>query len=114
MITGGVLVLFVFMFFGKQVSRLFGGRARPIKHGAKWYKDKGRPLPQRLTKSGRSIPRSAGKGSGSGSRKGYPKVGGGYIPYKRNKDGSIKKAAFVAGTVAAKRRMSQIRKLRTG
>jgi hypothetical protein len=44
--------------------------------------------------------------------KGYPKYGGGFIPFVRNKDGSIKKAKFVSGTLAAHNYMKNLRKSR--
>jgi len=62
------------------------------------------------TRSTKRIPRSVGTRKASG--KGYPAVGGGYIPYKYNKDGTIKKAWQVGGTVAAKSRMRNLRKKR--
>lgn len=118
-------IVLVSSVFKRQISRLLGIRKKPIKHGAAWYRTHKRPLPQRL-KSGRSFPRSVGTKSPrrkaatrnkpaarrSTSGRGYPAAGGGYIPFKRNKDGSIKKAAFVGGTLAAKRRMAQLRKQR--
>ena len=41
---------------------------------------------------------------------GYAAAGGGTIPYKYNKDGTVKKAWQVGGTLAAKQRMSRLRK----
>lgn len=62
------------------------------------------------TRRRKSLPRSVGTRKASG--KGYPAAGGGYIPYKYNKDGTIKKAWQVGGTVAAKSRMRNLRKKR--
>lgn len=56
------------------------------------------------------LPRSVGMHKISG--RGYPKYGGGHIPFKHNKDGSIKKAKFVAGTVAAHNYMRSLRRNR--
>jgi len=44
--------------------------------------------------------------------RGYPAPGGGYIPYKYNKDGTLKKAWQVGGTLAARNRMRRLRKNR--
>lgn len=100
-------ILLLSMLFGKQARRLFSPPRRRRR----------RPVIKKTIRRRRSsrtnrrpLPRSVGMSRASG--KGYPKVGGGYIPFKRNKDGTIKKAAFVKGTVAAKRRMSQLRKKR--
>jgi hypothetical protein len=57
--------------------------------------------------------RQAVKSSGgTGNKKGYAAPGGGTIPFKYNKNGTIKQAQFVAGTLAAKRRMAALRKNR--
>jgi hypothetical protein len=44
------------------------------------------------------------------SGKGYAAAGGGIIPFKYNKDGSVKKAWQVGGTVAARQRMARLRR----
>ncbi len=44
--------------------------------------------------------------------KGYAAAGGGTIPLQFNKDGSVKKAWQVRGTVAARQRMQRLRKSR--
>jgi len=111
-ISALVVLVFVFLIFPKQVKRIFGGRP----HADSWYTKAAREKrvlkkagkTKSKTKSGKALPRSAGKGSG----KGYPKVGGGFVPFVKNKDGSIKKAAFVSGTIAARNRMKKIRKMK--
>lgn len=115
----GIALAAIFIFFPK----ILRGSTRRVKHGPSWYLQRGKPLPQRLIgKSGKPIPRSVGirrantqrasGGSSGGSAKGYAAVGGGTIPFKYNKDGSVKKAWQVAGTLAAKQRMSRLRKNR--
>jgi len=114
-ISALVVIVFVFLFF----PRLFKGLAgrKRIKHRPGWKFAKSNPRaitkPRKRrtggTRSGKPIPRSVGTRS---SKKGYPKAGGGYIPFKKNKDGSIKKAWQVGGTVAAKSRMSKLRRAR--
>ena len=92
--------------FGKPLRRMFAPARRKRRRSVK-------PVARRRTRTRinrRPLPRSVGTRRAKG--RGYPKAGGGYIPYKKNKDGSIKKAAFVAGTLAAKRRMASLRKRR--
>lgn len=103
----GLLLAVVILFFGKPLKRILFGTRR-IKHRRKYLVQKGRTVTRSRRRTiGRPLPRSVGTGT-----KGYPAAGGGYIPFVRNKDGSIKKAQFVGGTLAAKRRMAQLRKNR--
>lgn len=104
----GLLLVIVFLLFGRQVKRLLFGTRR-VKH----RKPKAivRRIRSRRARTMRKpLPRSVGMHKVSG--RGYPKAGGGYVPFKKNKDGSIKKAWQVAGTVAAKSRMSKLRRAR--
>jgi hypothetical protein len=55
---------------------------------------------------------AAARSAAPAGRKGYAAAGGGTIPFKYNKNGTIKSAQFVAGTLAAKRRMASLRKNR--
>jgi hypothetical protein len=96
------------MIFGSPVRRR--RRTRPVKVKTVVRGNRSRVVRRNTTRSGRPLPRSAGRSRGSS--KGYPAAGGGTIPFKYNKDGSIKKAQFVAGTLAAKRRMAALRKNR--
>jgi hypothetical protein len=105
----GIGLVLIIVFFGTGVKKLFGGRLR-IRHRRKVYATPRRRTRRTSKTMRRSLPRSVGTQRASG--KGYPKVGGGYIPFKRNKNGSIKKAQFVSGTVAAKRRMAALRRAR--
>jgi hypothetical protein len=86
------------LFFGKLFRRRAPRRRRRVVS---------KPAARR-TSTRRTMPRSVGTSRG----KGYPAAGGGTIPFKYNKDGTIKKAQFVAGTLAAKRRMATLRKNR--
>ena len=114
-ISALVGIVFIFLFFPRLFKGLTGKRR--VKHRPGWKFAKSNPRavkkPRRRraggTRSGKPMPRSVGTRS---SKKGYPKVGGGYIPFKKNKDGSIKKAWQVGGTVAAKSRMSKLRRAR--
>jgi hypothetical protein len=107
-IIGGLIAAVIFfkplrkMVFGSPTRR----RRRPVKVKTVIRGNRVRSVKRGGTKSGKPIPRSAGRSNG----RGYPKAGGGYIPFKRNKDGSIKKAWQVAGTVAAKQRMARLRR----
>lgn len=110
----GALAVFLFLMPG-----IFKTRRKAVKHGPSWYLNQGKPLPQRLrTKSGRPLPRSVGvrranrARSSTNSSKGYAAAGGGTIPFKYNKDGSVKKAWQVSGTLAAKQRMQRLRRQR--
>jgi hypothetical protein len=104
-----VFAVIVFMIFPRQFKRLFSS---PRRHHRKRVTVKQSITRIRSkTKSGKPIPRSAGRRPG-GSNKGYPAAGGGYIPFKYNKDGSVKKAWQVGGTIAAKNRMSKLRRAR--
>ena len=95
----GLVVIVVF--FGSKVKRLLFGSSR--------RRRRRNPVTRSVTRtrSRRSLPRSVGTRANG---KGYPAAGGGYIPFKYNKDGTIKKAWQVGGTVAAKSRMSRLRK----
>jgi len=107
----GILAAVIFLLFPRQLKRMFVTRRR-IKHRpgySQTHDRKGRLLPG--TKSGRRLPRSVGR-KGSSAGKGYPAAAGGYIPFKYNKDGTIKKAWQVGGTVAAKNRMRGLRRKR--
>ena len=103
------LVVVVF-FFGKTLKKLFFGthHKRPRHYALKQVSDT-RTLSRRNSR--KPLPRSVSMHK-AGSGQGYPKYGGGYIPFKRNKDGSIKKAKFVGGTVAAHNYMHSLRKNR--
>jgi hypothetical protein len=107
-----IFVALVSIIFPKQLRKVFSGGRKRVKHRPGWsetHDRKGRLL--KPTKSGRQIPRSAGKRKSS-TGKGYPAAGGGYIPFKYNKDGTVKKAWQVGGTVAAKNRMARLRRNR--
>ncbi len=96
-----VAVVGILIFFPKQIRKLMRGKPKRRRRTVAKTKT--------ITR-GRTIPRSVGtKRSGS---KGYAAAGGGVIPFKYNKDGSTKKAWQVGGTVAAKSRMSRLRKAR--
>ena len=89
------------LFFPKQLRRMFGGsvrrrRRKPVRRAA-------------VSRTRKTVRRSPIRSVGG---KGYPAAGGGYIPFAYNKDGSVKKAWQVAGTVAAKSRMSKLRRRR--
>lgn len=96
----GALVLFVVFLFGKKLKRLFF--ARPRRRRVHRTVMKIRSI-SRGNRARKQLPRSVGT-------KGYPAAGGGYIPFKYNKDGTVKKAWQVGGTLAAKSRMSRLRK----
>jgi hypothetical protein len=93
MLAIGIAVVLVVFIFGKTLKKLLFKTHR-VKHRRRTMR--------------KHIPRSVGMHRGNG----YPKVGGGTIPFVKNKDGSTKKAWQVAGTVAAKSRMSRLRKSR--
>jgi hypothetical protein len=101
----GIVILITF--FGRTLKKLFFG-VRRVKHRRPKLITIRRRSASRTMK--RSLPRSVGIHKASG--KGYPKAGGGYIPFKRNKNGTIKKAWQVGGTVAAKSRMRKLRSAR--
>jgi hypothetical protein len=102
-----VLAILIFLaavvvFFGKKVRRvLFGSPRRRVRHRRRII-----PIGRRVRRRG-PLPRSVGV---RGRGRGYPAAGGGTIPYKYNKDGTVKKAWQVGGTVAAKSRMSRLRR----
>ena len=110
----GIAVLLLVLFFGKNVRRLFFG-SRRVKHRPGYHLThtrSGKLIEHRSIRrvSHKPIPRSVGLHKISG--KGYPAPGGGHIPFKYNKDGTIKKAWQVAGTLAAKNRMKKLRRAR--
>ena len=87
--------------FRKQAARLF--RTAPRRRRRRTATRPVRRSPVR---------RSPVRRSPATSRRGYPAAGGGTIPFKYNKDGTVKKAWQVGGTLAAKQRMSRLRKAR--
>lgn len=96
------LVVIIVLFGRKLKSLFFRSQHKRRRKNLKVKRGSG-------TRMRKPIPRSVGiRASG----KGYPAAGGGYIPFKRNKDGTIKKAWQVAGTLAAKSRMNRLRKAR--
>jgi hypothetical protein len=108
-----LIVGLLFILFPRQIRRIFGTprkRRRRRTVPAKRIRSR--------TRSGKPLPRSVGYGGtkakirlhGRTTTKGYPAVGGGYIPFKYNKDGSVKKAWQVGGTIAAKNKMSKLRR----
>lgn len=110
MLAALIAIGVVFLLLSRTGKRLFSGRRRVVHHRIKSLSAPRTRIRRFSRKMRKPIPRSVGMQKAAG--KGYPKVGGGYIPFKHNKDGSIKKAAFVSGTVAAKRRMAQLRRAR--
>lgn len=103
----GIALTIIILLFGRSLKRLFGVRRR-VRHRrpAKSIRIV-RRSPGLRAKNRKPLPRSVGMSRASG--RGYPKYGGGYIPFKRNKNGSIKKAKFVSGTVAAHNYMRKLR-----
>jgi len=108
-IVAGVIALVVFVLVsGKSVGRMFSGPRRRRRRVLRPATTRRRTVTRRRTRTNRKpLPRSVGT-----RRKGYPAAGGGTIPFKYNKDGTVKKAWQVGGTVAAKSRMSRLRKSR--
>jgi hypothetical protein len=106
-----IAVAAVFLFFPRMFRGILGTSHKRRHHKNYILKRHySAPGKRRVRTNRKPIPRSVGLHKISG--RGYPKAGGGYIPFKHNKDGSIKKAQFVAGTLAAKRRMASLRKQR--
>jgi len=102
-------IMLILIFFGKQVSKIFAPPRRRRRRKAVTVT---RTRTRRRTNR-RPLPRSAGrKRPATKSGKGYPAAGGGYIPFKYNKDGTSKKAWQVGGTLAAKQRMARLRRAR--
>lgn len=100
------LVAVVFL-FGKQLKKLLFGTTRRRRRRRPLYKTASVTRRRtRRTAPRKALPRSVGTRRGNG----YPAAGGGTIPYKYNKDGTIKKAWQVGGTLAAKQRMSRLRR----
>ena len=101
-----VVIALTAIIFPRQVKRMFNPtrqkRRRRIVPGRTTRRTATR------TRSRKPLPRSVG--TKRVSSKGYPAAAGGYIPYKYNKDGSVKKAWQVGGTVAAKNRMRGLRR----
>lgn len=98
------------MFGGGKIKRLlFGTRRRKRRRRVTRTRTTTRRRTVRRT-ARRRLPRSVGTRKTTG--KGYPAAGGGYIPFKYNKDGTVKKAWQVGGTVAAKNRMARLRRNR--
>jgi hypothetical protein len=114
LISIGIGLLLVVLLFSRQLKKMFLGTHR-VKHrpgyslthsrSGKLLTGSDRP---RSKRSHGPLPRSVGTHKGNG----YPAAAGGTIPFKYNKDGTIKKAWQVAGTVAAKQRMHRLRKAR--
>lgn len=104
-IVGLALIYFLFW---KQIKRLIS----PVRRVHHRRHIKALPAKRRrLVRVNRKpLPRSVGLHKASG--RGYPKAGGGFISFKRNKNGTIKNAKFVAGTVAAKNYMAKLRRAR--
>jgi hypothetical protein len=94
----------VIFIFWKQIKRFLFPRKR-VKH-RKVYSGVNR---SHRIKARKGIPRSVNT---PGSGKGYPKYGGGTIPFIYTKDGKLKQAKFVGGTVAAHNHMAHLRKNR--
>ena len=97
LIVVGITLLFIVLAF---FPKLF--KARRVVRRRRVVK----PVTRSRARS-RSLPRSVGSQKLTG--KGYPAAGGGYVPFKYNKDGSVKKAWQVGGTLAAKNRMKRLR-----
>lgn len=106
-IAVAVVLGVILIFFGRQVRKLFGHRR--IKH-RRYVPLRSSRIRHRSERMRKPLPRSVGMHKASG--RGYPKVGGGHIPFKRNKNGTIKNAKFVGGTVAAKNYMAKLRRNR--
>jgi len=115
-IVGIILALIL---FPRQVKRMFNPTRRKRRRlsypAAVSRRSQRRRIRRRLPRSvgmlprsGRRLPRSVG--TKRVSSKGYPAAAGGYIPFKYNKDGSVKKAWQVGGTVAARNRMRGLRR----
>jgi hypothetical protein len=107
LISVGIGLVIVILFFGTGLKKIF--RPRRVYHRRSSVSRIGVARSRNKTMR-RSLPRSVGTLKASG--RGYPKVGGGYIPFKRNKNGTVKKAQFVGGTVAARNRMARLRRSR--
>lgn len=103
MVISIIIVLGVLFLFGKQLKRMLFGFPRRKKRKLTTSIKTGTARIQ--TRNKKPLPRSVGT-------KGYPAPGGGYIPFRYNKDGTVKKAWQVSGTVAAKSRMSRLRRLK--
>ena len=89
-------------FFPRQLKRMF--RLSPVRRrrrrvSSKYAGDRVRGV--------KRVKRSPIRSVGG---KGYAAAGGGYIPFKYNKNGTVKKAWQVGGTVAAKSRMARLRR----
>lgn len=103
-ILSAVVGLFAaLLIFPKTMRKMFGGKTRRRRRRTA-RRTTARRTTARRTTARRTTARVTGKG--------YAAAGGGYIPLKFNKNGTPKKAWQVAGTVAAKQRMSRLRKKR--
>ena len=105
LILAGVAILaLLFMFFPKVFR--FGRSTR--------RRRRRRPVAVRRvrrtarTRSRKPLPRSVGTNRRI-TGKGYAAVGGGTIPLQYNKNGTVKKAWQVKGTMAARSRMRRLR-----
>ena len=102
-----VVIALTAIIFPRQVKRMFNPTRRKRRRRVLIS---GRTRPRAGARRGRFIPRSVGTRKVRTSGKGYPAAAGGYIPFKYNKDGSVKKAWQVGGTVAARNRMRGLRR----
>jgi hypothetical protein len=101
------LIAAMFIFFPRSFRKIFGGTTR--RRRRKYSKPAATVRRRRVRRTaGKPLPRSVG----TSRARGYPAAGGGTIPFKYNKDGTVKKAWQVGGTLAAKNRMRRLRKAR--
>ncbi|MGD0340268.1 MAG: hypothetical protein ABSA76_00970 [Bacteroidales bacterium] len=116
LLSAGIALLLIVFLFGRKLKHILFGSHR-VKHRPGYsltHSRSGRLLTtpyhghSSTHRPHGSLPRSVGTHKGNG----YPAAAGGTIPFKYNKDGTIKKAWQVAGTVAAKHRMSKLRHAR--
>jgi len=101
-------VMGLLLFTNRKIKRLIFGAPRRRRRRSV-IKTRTRKTSYRRARSKRPLPRSVGTRT---SGKGYAAAGGGSIPFKYNKDGTIKKAWQVSGTLAAKQRMARLRRNR--
>lgn len=95
----GILIAVVIVFFPKLLKGLTG--TRRIKHRPGYYAARsGRRIPRSVGMARRRIPRSVGL-----TRRGVPRK-------QYTKGGKAKKAWQIKGSLAARRHMAQIRKMR--
>jgi hypothetical protein len=105
-----VIAVVALVLFTPLKKMLFGSGARRRRRRPTIVKTVIRGNRARVTR--RNVARKTAAPVARSSAKGYAAPGGGTIPFKYNKNGTIKKAQFVAGTLAAKRRMASLRKNR--